>query len=335
LNNDRLGPSGFLIIDKPAGITSFDVIRELRRMLRIKKLGHSGVLDKPAMGVLVIGANRATRLFELFGVFEKEYSADIWLGLSTSTDDLTGELVQVGEAALPEREALEKALALYSGAFLQIPPAFSLTKKGGRELYRYALAGEAVEVEPKSVAMLDYRLVEFETGIDARGVIAEDSKLAPDVDKLPKLARARVELRCSGGFYVRSLARDAGADLGTNGTLGSLTRTRVGPFHLANALTLDAVANAITDGKQAEDLLLPLAAIAPEESRLYVDASQLSMVRNGRSISRFRQHLPAAAQEKGDTVYAIAPGDELVAVLKVRSTNPHGLVELKPSRVLN
>jgi hypothetical protein len=82
-------------------------------------------------------------------------------------------------------------------------------------------------------------------------------------------------------------------------------------------------------------LLLPLSAIAPEASRLYVDSSQLSMVRNGRSISRFRQHLPAAAQERGDTVYAIAPGDELVAVLKVRSTNPHGLVELRPSRVLN
>lgn len=335
MTNERLGPSGFLIIDKPAGITSFDVIRELRRMLRIKKLGHSGVLDKPAMGVLVIGANRATRLFELFGVFEKEYAADIWLGLSTSTDDLTGELVQLGEGALPTRDALEQALAHYSGTFLQIPPAFSLTKKGGRELYRYALAGEVVEVEPKSVAMLDFRVVDFETGIDPRSALAPDCKLEAAAGKLPQLARARVELRCSGGFYVRSLARDAGADLGTNGTLGSLTRTRVGPFNLANALTLDAVANAVSDGKQAEDLLLPLSAIAPEESRLYVDASQLSMVRNGRSISRFRQHLPAAAQERGDTVFAIAPGDELVAVLKVRSTNPHGLVELRPSRVLN
>ncbi len=100
---EKLGPSGFLIIDKPAGITSFDVIRELRRMLRIKKLGHSGVLDKPAMGVLVIGANRATRLFELFSVFEKEYAADIWLGLSTTTDDLTGELTQVGAGPFPTR----------------------------------------------------------------------------------------------------------------------------------------------------------------------------------------------------------------------------------------
>ncbi len=92
---------------------------------------------------------------------------------------------------------------------------------------------------------------------------------------------------------MRSLARDSGADLGTNGTLGSLTRTRVGPFRLADALSLDAVAQALTDGKRAEDLLLPLAAIAPEETRLYIDASQLSLVRDGRSISRFRQHLPA------------------------------------------
>lgn len=332
---DKMGPSGFLIVDKPAGITSFDVIRELRRMLHIKKLGHSGVLDKPAMGVLVIGANRATRLFELFGMFEKEYAADIWLGLSTTTDDLTGELVQTSAGDFPARPALEQALAHYSGSFPQIPPAFSLTKKGGRELYRYALAGEAVDVAPKQVSMLDYKITDYTTGIDPRSVIDPDSKLAPALDALPPLARARVELRCSGGFYVRSLARDTGADLGTCGTLGALTRTRVGPFCLQDALSLDRVAQALTDGKRAEDLLLPLSAIAPEETRLYVDASQLDMVRNGRSISRFRQHLPPAAAERGDTVYAIAPGNELVAVLKVRGTNAHGLVELKPSRVLN
>jgi tRNA pseudouridine55 synthase len=271
----------------------------------------------------------------LFSVFEKEYAADIWLGLSTSTDDLTGELAQTGSVPFPTRPALEQALTQYSGAFPQIPPAFSLTKKGGRELYRYALAGEAVEVEPKQVAMLDYHVTDYATDIDPHSAVAPDSKLAPEVDNLPRLARARVELRCSGGFYVRSLARDTGADLGTCGTLGSLTRTRVGPFRLADALSLDAVAQALSDSKSAEDLLLPLSAIAPEEARLYIDASQLSMVRNGRSISRFRQHLPPAAVERGDTVYAIAPGNELVAVLKVRGTNPHGLVELKPSRVLN
>lgn len=328
------GPSGYIAINKPSGITSFDVIRELRRQLRIKKLGHSGVLDKPATGVLVVGANQATRLFELFGNFEKRYSADIWLGFCTNTDDTTGELTVVGDAPVPDRAAVDEVLAHYRGTIDQIPPAFSLTKIGGRELYRYALKGEEIEAKPKRVTVLASECIDYTTGINPAEVIDPESKLAPSIGKLPTLARLRLELRCVGGVYVRSLARDIGADLGTCGTLGSLIRTSVGPFTIEDSLTLHEVAERMAGGATGADLLLPLGAIAPEESRIRLDATQLAMVRNGRSIRRFKHHLPPTAEKRGDVVYGMDPGHDLAVILTVGAVNHHGLVELKPAKVL-
>lgn len=331
---DVEGPSGFLVIDKPAGITSFDVIRELRRQLGIRKLGHSGVLDKPATGVLVVGANRATRLFELFADFEKEYESDFWLGLSTTTDDLSGELTECTTHVACSREDLEAALKYYTGTIDQIPPAFSLTKIGGRELYRYALAGEEVEAEPKQVTIIASHVLAYESGVHPRKAIDPRSKLASAVDQLGQLVRVRVHLRCVGGVYVRSLARDIGADLKLGGCLGQLSRTRVGPFTLDDALTLEEIAGRLAEGEAAADLLLPLAKIAPEEARLPLDAAQLSMVRNGRSIRRFKHHLPPAAQKRGDIVYGMDPGHDLAVLLAIAGVNQHGLVELKPTKVL-
>jgi tRNA pseudouridine55 synthase len=329
------GPSGFLVIDKPAGITSFDVIRELRRILKIRKLGHSGVLDKPATGVLVVGANTATRLFELFGSFEKEYRADLWFGISTTTDDLTGELVKAFDSKPPTKAELESALNYYTGTIDQIPPAFSLTKKGGKELYRYALAGQDIEVEPKRVTILSAELLEYETDLEPAQVISPASKLEQHLDKLPSLSKATVHLRCVGGVYVRSLARDIGADLGVGGTLGHLVRTRVGPYAIDDAVELTQLGDTVSNGVKTKDLFQPLSSIAPPESRLNLDPAQLSMVRNGRSIRRFKHHLPAGAQIRGDLVFGMDPGNDLAAVLTVAGINQHGLVELKPAKVIS
>jgi len=333
--NSLSGPSGFLPINKPSGITSFDVIRDLRRQLKIKKLGHSGVLDKPATGVLVVGANRATRLFELFSSFEKEYEADIWLGLSTTTDDLSGDLTGTGADVVPGRDAVAQALQYYVGTIDQIPPAFSLTKIGGKELYRYALEGKEVEAKPKRVHILDCELLDYADNIDPAEAIDPASKLAPAVSELPPLARASVKLRCVGGVYVRSLARDVGADLGTRGVLGKLVRTRVGPFRLEDTLRLEDVAQELSSGTVPGDLLAPLAAIAPVDAQIRLDSTQLAMVRNGRSIRRFKHNLPPAAEKRGDLIYGMDPGHDLAVILSVGAINHHGLVELKPGKVLN
>jgi tRNA pseudouridine55 synthase len=327
--------SGFVVIHKPAGITSFDVIRECRRILRIKKLGHSGVLDRPAMGVLVVGANKATRLFELFSSFEKEYIGDIWLGISTTTDDHSGELVARGGSAAVSRDEVERALAHYVGEIEQIPPAFSLTKLAGRELYRYALEGREVEVEPKRVTVNSYEILEFEQRAQIGDYIDPESKLRPALAEVGLLTRIRVRWSCIGGVYVRSIARDVGSSLGTLGCLGYLLRTRVGPFTLEQALSTEELAGRLDGGASLASVLRPLSSIAPAGSQIALDAVQLSMVRNGQPIRRFRQQLPPQAGCIGDTVFGMDQGENLVALFSVGDTNSQGLVELKPEKVLN
>jgi tRNA pseudouridine55 synthase len=330
------GPSGFLAVAKPSGITSFDVIRELRRITRVKKQGHSGVLDRPASGVLVVGFNKATRLFEFFSGMEKEYIGDFWLGLNTTTDDLTGELTDgASEEVRIERAAFELELGRFRGGFDQLPPAFSLTKKAGKEMYRYALAGEEVEVEPKHVSVIDSHVIEFEQGADVAAALPLESKLEPVAEGLPPLTRARVGLCCTGGLYVRSLARDIGAALGVRGSLGELIRTRVGPFTLEQSITLDDLAARMDGGEPLSSLLLPLSSIAPHEARINLDGTQVSMLRNGRAIRRFAAQLPPGATERGDIAYGLDPRGELIAVLQVGSTGQQGLTELRPLKVIN
>jgi tRNA pseudouridine55 synthase len=328
------GPSGFLLIHKPSGITSFDVIRRLRHILGIKKLGHSGVLDRPASGLLVVGANKATRLFELFSDFQKEYEADVWLGLNTATDDLTGELRQTYDASKVSADQFEQALAKFRGTFAQMPPDFSLAKKAGKEMYRYALAGEAVQVEARQVTVSDSKLLSFEQGIDpAEAIAGEDTaaaegKLAPDVGKLPPLARARIWLQCSGGLYVRSLARDIGADLNCGGTMGRLVRIRVGPFELKDAHSLEQLEAEVNECVSVESLLQPLASIADQGARLELDATQIDMVGKGQIIRTSRDKLAAAK-----VVYGVNDAQELVCILERGEVTVDGLLELKPAKV--
>lgn len=327
------GPSGFLTIDKPSGITSFDVIRELRRMLGIRKMGHSGVLDKPATGVLVIGVNRATRLFELFSGFEKVYTGEFILGLSTTTDDLAGELAAVDDSALPDEQAFAAMLQQYTGELEQIPPAFSLTKVGGKELYRYALAGEEVEVQPKQVTVISSELLDFEPELDPAEVVWPDSALADGIGKIGRLARARVRVHCRGGVYIRSLTRDVAADLGSLGCMGRLRRESVGPYSLDDAMRLEDVTARLEEGATAEDLLEPLGSIAMEQASVQLDEQQLGMVRNGMGIRCPRKSLPPGSYSEGDRVFAMF-GRDLVAVMEFVGVNPHGLVELSPGKVL-
>jgi tRNA pseudouridine55 synthase len=332
-NND---PSGFLLVDKPSGMTSFDVVRQLRGILGIKKLGHSGVLDRPAMGLLVIGAGQATRLFELFSGFDKEYEADIWLGLRTATDDLAGEFIPVDPGSDPNAlatEAIQQALAAQVGEIDQVPPAFSLTKVAGKELYRYALAGKSPEAAPKRVTVHSIEIVADQphAAIDSSD-LPVDSRLDPAAVAGLPLRRISIRMRCRGGVYVRSIARDAGAALGCGGAVGRLVRTQVGPFNLAEAWSLEDLSKRRADNPSSA-LLLPLAALAAEERSLVLTPAEVAQIITGKSVTRHRAQLPGLTGDLLGILQRATGEAELVALLAITGDGGDGTVELHPRKV--
>ena len=199
-------PDGLLVVDKPAGWTSHDVVGRCRRLAGTKKVGHAGTLDPMATGVLVLGVGRATRLLGHLALTDKAYDATIRLGATTVTDDAEGEVVEQRDASGVSDEALAAAMAALTGPLSQVPSSVSAVKVDGVRSYARVRAGQAVELAPRSVVVSRFALR------DRRG---------PDVD---------VTVACTSGTYVRALARDLGAALGVGGHLTALRRTRVGPF---------------------------------------------------------------------------------------------------------
>jgi len=204
---------GFLIIDKPRGVTSHDVVQRVRRALHVKQVGHTGTLDPLATGVLVICVGVATRVSEYLLGHDKAYRATIRLGVETDTYDATGEVVAT-HAVNVERADLEEALARFVGPLQQVPPMHSAIKRDGQKLYELARAGIEVEREARPVVIHSIELLGYQ---------------APDVT---------IDVRCSAGTYIRSLAHDLGAALGTGAHLNALRRTQVGPFGLDQAIGL-------------------------------------------------------------------------------------------------
>lgn len=271
---------GILVIDKPAGLTSHDVVDEVRRILRVRRVGHTGTLDPFATGVLVVMVGRATRLAQFLSGVEKEYEAVIRLGYATDTGDRTGK--RIPEAAegrdfleparllsgqVSEQE-IETALAGLRGEIDQVPPMYSAKKQAGRKLYELARRGE--EVERKAVRVCIY---EFEA-------LRRDGELIKDNPDGTFDMRARVV--CSTGTYVRTLAEDFGKRLGMGAHLAELRRTRVGDFHIDDANTLEQVRQAVAE--EALSILHP-----PDEAlaRLpFVDlnADEIRTVRHGVNV---------------------------------------------------
>jgi tRNA pseudouridine55 synthase len=230
---------GVLVVAKPAGPTSHDVVALVRRLAATRRIGHGGTLDPFASGVLPLFLGGATRLVEYHLADDKAYRATICFGATSTTDDLDGELTPVAGPA-PTREAVVDALAAFVGPQLQQPPVYSAIQVGGRRAYAMARAGEAVDLPARSVEIKALELVEWD-GAD------------------PDRPIAIVDVRCSAGTYVRALARDIGARLGCGAYLGALIRTASGPFTLDNAHSLDqlraAAGQSGPDGVRA--LLLP------------------------------------------------------------------------------
>src|SRR5215211_7479020 len=226
---------GILVIDKPSGITSHDVVARARHILHERRIGHTGTLDPFATGVLVIVLGRATRLAQFLSGAEKEYEAVIRLGYSTDTGDLTGERREspgLGEAALDcsavSTERLEAAFAPLRGEIEQVPPMYSAKKVGGKKLYELARQGREVERAAARVRVSEFEIVADEDGSFLRR--GEDGTCD---------LRARVV--CSAGTYVRALAESAGENLGTGAHLAALRRTRAGAFGLKQSVALETL----------------------------------------------------------------------------------------------
>jgi tRNA pseudouridine55 synthase len=235
--HNSLGPGldGILVIAKPAGPTSHDVVALVRRLAATKRVGHGGTLDPFASGVLPVFLGHGTRVVEYHSGDRKGYRATVCFGASSSTDDLEGELVPSSGPA-PTRDAAEAALAGFTGAISQRPPAFSAIKVGGRRAYAMARAGETVVLAEREVTIHELTMLEWD-GSD------------------PERPIAILDVTCSAGTYIRALARDLGETLGSAAYLGSLVRTASGPFELGDAVALDAVREAAAAGP---DGLLPL-----------------------------------------------------------------------------
>ena len=216
------GP-GIVVVDKPAGMTSHDVVARCRRIFSTRRVGHAGTLDPMATGVLVIGVDRATKILGLLTAASKSYAATIRLGQTTSTEDAEGEPLHSVSATYLTDEAIAAAVAGLRGDIEQVPSAVSAIKVGGRRAYRLIREGHAVELEARPV-----RIDRFEVLATRRKADGGDGVI--DVD---------VEVDCSSGTYIRALARDLGAALGVGGHLKSLRRTRVGRFGLDQARSLD------------------------------------------------------------------------------------------------
>ncbi len=240
---------GLLVVDKPGGLTSFDVVHQVRRALGVKKVGHTGTLDPMATGVLPVCVGDATRIAQFITEATKAYDATVKLGATTDTLDAEGKVLQTREIPPVTRELLEAALSRFRGTFPQIPPMYSAVKVGGKRLYELARAGEEVERQPREVTVYELTLRDFS---------ADEVKLS---------------VRCSKGFFVRTLAAELGEALGCGAHLCALRRTHSGPFTLAQAVPLAEVTSASP--------LLSLLEALRDIPALEVSAADAQRVRHG------------------------------------------------------
>ena len=215
----QTAPDGLLVVDKPPGWTSHDVVARIRRLAGTRRVGHAGTLDPMATGVLIVGVGRATRLLGHLALADKDYDATIRMGVTTTTDDAEGEVVDERDASGVTDDRLAAAMSRLTGALEQVPSAVSAVKVDGERAYKRARRGEDVQLRARPVHVARFDLV---------------TRRGPDVD---------VRVTCSTGTYVRALARDLGADLGVGAHLTALRRTRVGGFGLERARTLEQLAD--------------------------------------------------------------------------------------------
>lgn len=250
-NPDNKSLFGFLNIYKPVGMTSHDVVSVLRRVTKIKQIGHTGTLDPFAEGVLPICIGKATRLIEYLQD-DKEYLATVQFGAATNTFDLDGEKVFTSDKKV-SRDDIKEGLKSFEGEILQLPPIFSAIKVKGKKLYEYARKGEEVEIQPRKVVIENIELKNFDE----------------------ELQQAQILLKCSKGTYIRSIANDLGKNLGCGGYLIKLIRTQAGKFRVENSVQLDGI-------DVESNLINPLDIL--NLPKIAVDNDDLARIKNGMPI---------------------------------------------------
>lgn len=261
------GPDGLVIVDKPEGLTSHGVVAKLRWLAGTRKVGHAGTLDPMATGVLVIGVERATRLLGHLMLTAKTYEATIRLGQTTVTDDREGDVTASVDASGVSREAIDAGIAALTGEIMQVPSKVSAIKIDGKRSYARVREGEDFELAARPTSIFSFVVHE------QRAAVAEDGTAVIDLD---------VTVECSSGTYIRALARDLGAGLGVGGHLTALRRTKVGPYGLESARTLEQLEEAVKgeDGAPLEVLAIGDAAAAAFP-RWDVDAEQAEQLSHG------------------------------------------------------
>ena len=270
------GIDGVLVVDKPAGMTSHDVVDRIRKSLGTRRVGHAGTLDPDATGVLILGVGRATRFLSYAQASAKRYLATAVFGVTTTTQDASGEVVERRPVDISEDDVRATA-AEHTGELNQIPPMVSAVRVGGERLYKKARRGEEVERAARPVTIYELDVLSF-------------SKEPPE---------AVLDVRCSAGTYVRTLVHDIGASLGCGAHLRSLRRTEAGGFDEADAVELDVVGSRH---------LLPLADAVRDLTRIEIDDDAARLVANGRRLG-----LPSEDLVEGQHL-ALINGGDLVAV---------------------
>jgi tRNA pseudouridine55 synthase len=281
---------GVLVVDKPEGLTSFGVVKEVRRRLGVRKAGHTGTLDPMATGVLPVCLGEATKVAGLLTAGDKEYLGTCQLGVETDTLDLTGQVVAERSAEGVAREQVEQALAAMVGPQLQVPPAFSAVHAGGERAHVRARRGERVELEPRPVEVFRLELTGWSP------------------------PRLEIRVACSKGTYVRSLVADLGRALGCGAALAALRRLRSGPFDLARAVTLEQLEDGGCLGRCLDRLVSVDQALAHLPA-LEVDEAQARGLRHGQPFAFVP---PQPAGLTGGPI-RLRSGSDLVALGELRS----------------
>jgi tRNA pseudouridine55 synthase len=286
-------PEGLLVVDKPAGWTSHDVVGRVRRLARTRKVGHAGTLDPMATGVLLLGVGRATRLLGHLALTSKTYEATVRLGATTVTDDAEGDVLEVRDATAVTDAQVRAGLAALTGEIDQVPSAVSAVKVDGVRSYARVRAGEEVQLAARRVVVSRLQLLRRRGG---------------DLDVL---------VDCSSGTYVRALARDLGAALGVGAHLTALRRTRVGPFGLSAARSLEELAD------DPDAAVLPLdEAVAASFPRRDLDADEALALSHGKRL---------APSGRDGTTGAFDPEGRCVALVEDRDGACRPTVVFRPA----